>query len=368
MGLGATIKVRLDTAAVKRGLARIRAGFSRLGSTLRGIGGAMRKSLVPVVGILAGFGFAARKVANMGSELSDMSVQTGVAVEDLVKMQEALRLAGVPMRDTSRMLSMLASNIQEASEESNAARDAFHDLGIRMGDIRHLPLDEAFELILRRIRDGRGEIKFLERDMEQLFGARMGFGILRLANDLDNNMDRAAKSAAGFAKFMGENADDLDRTADALGRIGMLFNEVIGRILVRLPLRDIAKAIEGFDVSGIGAGLAKFLQDPGAAFGRVWEWLKNKFAELVKMLTDGISNVFDNVLNRLGKMLNDFAAKIPGSGILGGLDKLIMGIQPLEFRSKPEDIFKGAATEKGQRETLRVLERIERKGGAQFVG
>lgn len=304
--LGATLKVGMDTSAVQRGLASIRTMFGRLGATLRGIGGAMRKSLLPVVGLLAGFGVAARSVTKLGSELSDMSVQTGVSVGKLVEMQEALRLAGVPLRDTSRMLSLLASNLQEARFEGGAVREAFEDLGFDMSEFTGKNLAEAFEMILQRIGQSHESIKMLERDMEAIFGARMGFGIIRLAKDLNSNLEQARKNARSFAEFMDQNANSLDRTEDALGRIGMLFKEIIGRILVKLPIDRFAEALNSIDVGRLGDQLGAFFENPKAKLAEAWEFIQKKIAELWARLLEMLISAGEALGREIRKGIGGF--------------------------------------------------------------
>lgn len=278
--LGATIKVGIDSSAVRRGLAGI-------GRMVRGLGTRIGRMLQSRIGKVAAFvgafalGRAALGVAELGSELSDMSVQTGVSVEKLVEMMEALRLAGVPMRDTSRMISLLASNIQEASAQAGPVRDAFHDLGFIMGDFENLRIDQAFDLIIRRIGEAGDEIRFLERDMEFIFGARIGFGLLRLAKDLQDNADRAAKTSRSFAKTMGEHATALDRAWDAIGRIGLLLKEAIALAMVQLPLERISDAIENFQ-----------LQDFLANLRNTFIWLRESFVGWAKEIGENIAEGF----------------------------------------------------------------------------
>lgn len=333
----------MDTAAVKRGLSSIRAGFSRLGGMMRGLGGLMKKSLLPVVAILGGLAVAFKKVAEEGSELSDMEVQTGVAVKDLVLMKEALRMAGAPIKDTSRMLSMMAANIQEARFQSGMARDALVDmLGIDVADIQGLRMDEQFKMILERIRDAGDELPRLEMAMEGIFGARMGFGILRLAKDLDVNWAKAAKSSENYGKFMGANAQKLDSLADSLGRIGMLFKEVTGRLLMLLPIEKIADAIQNFNITPIADFLGAFLQDP---FGKIMDGftlLKEKVGEFATAFVQVLLDKADEIGKKIGGAIMGGLGKIgrmlaPEDKERGWLGKLFLGPGPLNIKSKSNE-------------------------------
>jgi hypothetical protein len=296
MALGATLKVKMDSTAVKRGLSNIRAGFVRLGGVVRGIGGAMRKAFIPAAAAAGALAVAFKKVADEGSELSDMAVQTGVSVGKLVVMQEALRRAGAPISDTSRMLSMLASNLKEAKFEAGPAREALDDLGISLSEISDKPLDEQFMMILERIRDAGDQVKNLEGAMEGLFGARMGFGILRLAKDLDVNMEKAEKSAKSYAEFMEESSGSLDATADELGRIGMILKATIGKLLINLPwdkINNFLAELHDIDFSNIFGSDFFSKQTPVERGGTLNTEPTSKFARTINAIKSFFKDLFN---------------------------------------------------------------------------
>lgn len=286
----------MDSTAVKRGLSNIRAGFVRLGGVVRGIGGAMRKAFIPAAAAAGALAVAFKKVADEGSELSDMAVQTGVSVEKLVIMQEALRRAGAPISDTSRMLSMLASNLKEARFEAGPAREALDDLGISLSDISGKRLDEQFMMILERIRDAGDQVQNLEGAMEGLFGARMGFGILRLAKDLDVNMEKAETSAKSYAKFMEESSASLDATADELGRIGMILKATIGKLLINLPwdkINNFLAELHDIDFSNIFGGDFFSKQTPVERGGTLNTEPTSKFVRTINAIKSFFKDLFD---------------------------------------------------------------------------
>ena len=310
---------------------------------MRGLGGLMKKSLLPVVAVLGGLAVAFKKVAEEGSELSDMEVQTGVAVKDLVLMKEALRMAGAPIKDTSRMLSMMTANIQEARFTAGMARDSLEKmLGIDVADIQGLKMDEQFRMILERIRDAGDELPQLEMAMEGIFGARMGFGILRLAKDLDVNWAKAAKSSESFGNFMGANAQKLDALADSLGRIGMIFKEVAGRLLMLLPIEKIADAIQNFNLGPIADFLGAFLQDP---FGKIMDGftlIKEKEGEFANAFVQAILDKADEIGKKIGGAIANGLGVIgriltPKDKERGFLGQLIHGANDIKIKGKSNE-------------------------------
>ena len=371
MALGATLKVKMDSTAVKRGLSNIRAGFVRLGGVVRGIGGAMRKAFIPAAAAAGALAVAFKKVADEGSELSDMAVQTGVSVKKLVVMQEALRRAGAPISDTSRMLSMLASNIKEAVAQEGMARKALDDLGISIPDIAGKRLDDQFMMILERIRDAGDQVQNLEGAMEGLFGARMGFGILRLAKDLDVNMEKAEKSAKSYADFMEKSSGSLDATADELGRIGMILKATIGKLLINLPWEQINNFLAGLndiDFSDIFGSNFFSKQTPVERGGTLNTEPTSKFARVIIAIKSFFKDLFD--LQKWKEWGSAVGTAI-GDAIknsFGGLGKLFGGGVSLPKMPGMTSLLEpGSELLDETKSTNRLLESIMLREGATFA-
>ena len=362
----------MDSSAVKRGLSSIRAGFSRLGGVVRTIGGAMRRAFLPAAAAAGALAIAFKRVADEGSELSDMAVQTGVSVKNLVVMQEALRRAGAPISDTSRMLSMLASNLKEARFEAGPAREALDDLGISIAEISRKPLDEQFMMILERIRDAGDEVQNLEGAMEGLFGARMGFGILRLAKDLDVNMEKAKDSAKSYAEFMQESSGTLDATADELGRLGMIMKATIGKLLINLPWDKINNFLAGLhdiDFSRIFGSDFYTKQTPVEHGGTLNTEPVSKFERTIIAIKSFFKNLFDL---QKWKEWGAAVGKAIGDAIknsLGGLGKLLGGGIPFPKIPGLASASKTPANDllNETKDTNRLLESIMLRGGASFA-
>lgn len=372
MGLGATIKVGMDSSAVKRGMATLKSSFARFGGILKGVGNLMRKSLVPVVGALAGVGYAMKQVIDAGSELHDMSMQTGVAVGKLAELQHVLALAGVPMRDTSKMLSVLSSNLYEAGTEAGTAREALNDLGLRAGDLAGLSLDEQFLKIMEAVGAMGEESDKAMKSLEGLFGARMGFGLMRLAKDLPAAMAQAKRESKGYAGFMEDSAASMDRLGDSFIKFGMMWNQVVGKILMALPIDKISAAIEGWNVDKFATKLGSIFSDPGGWLVEIFQWLKAQMKALAEIFVNHIVLLADVIGEKLaigvkkafgmgatdGSQEGSFLQKAAGA-ILKAATQVTPQMKPIEFKS--------ARMEGTMDRTLRVLERIERKGGAQFA-
>jgi len=356
MAIGTKVKVGFDGSAVKRGLAGMRMGFSKIGGMLgRGIkAGAIAGGIgaVTALGVALKAALGIKDLADYGSGLSDMAMQTGVAVSKLVELEEALRLAGVPAKDTSRVLSTLAGNMQEALGQTGLARDAFHDLGIYMDDLRGAKVDEVFALIGQKIADSGGEIKNLERSMEGLFGARIGYGLLRLFKD-PANFEKARKNVGLLAKDLEASANDLDRLADDLGGMQVQMRGVY------LGIYRTAQSVFGDNpLSGLFDGFNYEQLRP------VFEKIRNTMALLRE---EGFGLVFSGVMDSLKDQMKEmgriFGAGVKESmgGMLGdGLRGLIPGFQKGDKDRSTS--FLDAIKNNTDRSTA-ILQRIERQKG-----
>src|SRR5262252_5203144 len=103
MATKAELKARLslDTALFERGISLAHAGANRLGTTFTGLGSVGVAAWAKLAGGLAalggaaGFVKAAHGAFELGSSLKEMSDRTGIAVKNLVVLQQAFREAGL---------------------------------------------------------------------------------------------------------------------------------------------------------------------------------------------------------------------------------------------------------------------------------
>ena len=361
MAIGTKVKVGFDGNAVKRGLAGLRTGFAGMGRMLgRGLkAGAMAGGLgaITALGAALKAAMGIKDLADYGSGLSDMAMQTGVAVSRLVELEEALRLAGVPAKDTSRVLSTLAANMQEAKAGAGLARDAFNDLGIYLDELEGMSVDDVFSRIAQMIADSGGEIKNLERSMEGLFGARIGYGLLRLFKD-PANFEKARKNVSMLAQDLEASANDLDRLADDLGGIPVQMRGLyLGIYRVAQSVfgdNPLQKLFDGFNYESMRPAFESIKQMMeqvknegfGALFDRMFESLKMQMKAMGQLFGEGIKE-------SMGNMLKDGAAGM---------------LIPDWLKSKGDDKSSGFLDkiEEHTQRASNLLQRIERKNGGVY--
>jgi hypothetical protein len=236
MAIGTTLKVGFDAAAVRKGFAGLGGMFGGAMRGFRQIGiGAARDvgaRMTDLLGrVLMAVPQGIKETLDWAGNLTDMSAQTGVAVSKLVLMEEALRLAGASASDTSRILSTFADNLGEAMREAGPAQEALRKLGFKMTDFKGIGLDEAFEKVGRRAGQMSWGVGELESTMADLFGARMGFKLIRFFRDFDGGMKQSINNVGPFAARLDSTATGYDKMSDALGRFKMRWRETMSIVI-----------------------------------------------------------------------------------------------------------------------------------------
>ena len=322
MAIGTTVKVGFDASAVRAGMGGLKGLFSGAMRGMRQVGiGAARQigaGMTDLLGrVLMAIPEGVKETMDWAGDLNDMSQQTGVSIDRLVLLQEALRLSGAEAADTSRMISTLAVNIGEAMRETGPAQDALRKLGFKMTEFKGIGIDEAFEKIGRRAGEmswGMGE---LETTMADLFGAKMGYKLIRFFRDFDGGMEKARLNVGDFAGRIKESAEGYDDMGDALGRFSMRWKELISVGLdevVGLFGKDwIDQAFDWASPEKVRAGISALK----AGFTEFVGWVqgggfKTIFQDIGRMIGDGIMESM--------KSMNPF-------GSSGGIWKLFSGNQ-----------------------------------------
>jgi len=236
MAIGTTLKVGFDAAAVRKGFAGLGGMFGGVMRGFRQIGiGAARDvgaRMTDLLGrVLMAVPQGIKETLDWAGNLTDMSAQTGVAVSKLVLMEEALRLAGASARDTSMIISRLADNLNEARDSTGPARDALNKLGFLAEDFANVPIDKAFEMIGKKAASLPKDFRGLEGIMADLFGARMGFKLIRFFRDFDGGMKMAESNVGKFANRLDATAGGYDQMSDALGRFQMRWRELMSIVI-----------------------------------------------------------------------------------------------------------------------------------------
>ena len=260
MAIGTTVKVGFDASAVKGGLSGMSNLFKGVFRGFRQVGIGAARQVGAGVTDLVGRAIMAipsgmKEMMDWAGNLTDMGAQTGMSVSKIVVLEEALRMAGAEAADTSRIISTLADNLGEAMRETGPAQEALHRLGFKASEFKGIAIDEAFEKIGKRAGDMSWGVGELETTMADLFGARMGFKLIRFFRDFDGGMAEAEKNVGAFGNILNKSAPGFDRLSDALGRFKMksfeLFAVLADELVAMFGDDFVDKAFDWIDASKI---------------------------------------------------------------------------------------------------------------------
>jgi hypothetical protein len=317
MAIGTTVKVGWDAAAVKTGMGALRGAFGGVMRGMRQVGiGAFRQMGTKAADLLGRVLMAipegVKETMDWAGNLNDMSAQTGVAVSKLVLMEEALRLAGAEAKDTSRMISTLADNLNNARDEAGPAREALNKLGFFAEDFKDLPIDKAFEKIGKKAASLPKDFRGLEGIMADLFGARMGFKLIRFFRDFDGGMKQAENNVGKFANRLDGTAGGYDEMSDALGRFQMRWRETMSIVI------DQVAGLQGTDwIDKMFDSLSP------EKIRQTLVYLREAIAGL--FAGDGFSKIFKSIGNQIGEGIMESIKTMGPMGAMGGMFKGLFG-------------------------------------------
>lgn len=322
--IGTTLKLGFDGTSVARGLGNISGLVGRFGKQIaigatRRIGEGMTDMLGKIVTALPD---AIKETADWAGNLTDMATQTGVSVEKLVLLEEALRLSGGQAADTSRMISVLADNLSTAATAGGPAADALKALGFEADELSRMGVDEAFYKIGKRVAElnklTRTPITFIDPDtgeqitkivettekmkgletvMSDLFGAKMGYKLLRFFKDFDGSMGQATNNVGKLGHAINDGlAVDMDNFSDSLGRF-----ETLKRSLSSIVLSEIFRSTGGSN--GVNR-LFDFL-DPEKIRPQIESFVSMIGRNLEVLLSQDLTTSLGDLMRNLGKSFGE---------------------------------------------------------------
>lgn len=210
--------------------------FDGMGARLRAFIGGPLAELAPALaglGTVAGLVTLVDHISKTGESLHNLSIQTGITVEDLSALRLAADLANTNLDDLARTIQFLQRSAVEAVQTAGDQRDAYQALGISVGDLGRLLKDpiallETFGNRLLEVtnignrntialrlsgRAAREMVPFYQDLADQGFKAikdeatRMGIVLTdkaaKAADDFRDNLGRLKFLAEGFANFIG---------------------------------------------------------------------------------------------------------------------------------------------------------------------
>ena len=326
-------KISLDDSAFVSGMKRVgrataiaskkaSAAFRKIGAAI-GKAAARMKNFALIAGALtfgaaiAGaykLGRALKDAFDLGGRLSDLSAQTGVAVDQLAILQQAFEDNGVAADSIGSVINKLQRSITDFGAGLSTQSRAFERLGITFDDIKNKSPLEQFKMVQNAIANMQDPTQKAATAME-LFG-RAGGDLMALFQD-SGAIEKASVTMGSSAEILRKNAERFDRISDLLNRASVKFQGII-LALAEVAAPKILAALEQFnkmDFAGIGQRFLAGLDIDGAknllfsAAKVVAAFLGNKMVEAIRLSASLFEVAFNHVSAKITGRFGDHLIK-----------------------------------------------------------
>lgn len=381
--LGTTFRLGFDGSAVNRGLGGIGSAITRsMRQVGIGIGRSIGYSITgAVMRSIKALPASMLSIANFGSEISDLEVQTKIGSRALLELREAMIMAGAAPRDFGRTLSEFSRVLKDVSLGRNKeAQEQLKELGFTAQELAKIPLDEAFHKFGKAVFESQGDVKNLEGTMSTFFGGARGSKMLRFFADYEANMAKMRQSMVGFDGLDADFFDGADDLADAALRFQTLKYQLSATILQGLggggsmagDLHRLMDSVVGY-FPRIEAFFSRIRSEIGMALEPGTDG-----THLSQLVIGGITNAFKSTVGslastlagalgaELGAMSDIFIeiGKSIGRGAAGAISEAFGGTRFGKIMGIGSSANSTASVDDSvARDQLRVLHRIERNVG-----
>ena len=277
-----------DTSALQQSLSRAVGHVGKFAASLTG--------LVSVAGTFAGI----KSALDLGSEMTDLSNRTGVAVESLYGLRQAFKDAGVDAGNIGPAINKMQKALASAvggGKEANVLKG----LGLDPQSLASMDSGQAFAKIGQQIAQLPNSTERAAAAMS-LFG-KSGGELLQVF--LDPNFQNAG-NISNTARLLGENAGIFDKASDSLGRVpSKLQGLFVGMASGATGFLDtIANGIDSIDLSGIGQSLGNVAGNFTTDFMDELEKIGSFLAEMLALAFsgDGLISFGEGLLLAASKM------------------------------------------------------------------
>jgi hypothetical protein len=345
--IGSTVKLGFDATAVQKGLGGLGGLFGRIGRQI-GIGGLRQAGaqVTDLMGrIILAVPQAGREMLDWVGNLNDMSMQTGISVDRLMLMEEALTIAGAKAADTSMIMSRFADNMYKATQGAETQKDALNKLGFGASDLKHMKLDEQFYTIGKAVSELGPEFEGLEGIMGDLFGMRGGSKFIRFFRDFDGSLAKAKSNISSFGGMSQDAFEGFDKIGEYLERWTMTRRSLLAGFF--------EGAVGGSGIKGAASGIDAMFDKLNGMSDKMREFGKVFRTSIEYVAQTGVGNVFSDMFKGLGKSIGEGIAESIKESI--SPKGFIQSMNP--FASNKSDPL----LKENQRQTA-VLTRIQRDG------
>jgi len=306
-----TASFGLDIAPLQQSLNRALNHVGKFAASLAG--------LVSVGGTFA----AMKNALDLGSEMTDLSNRTGVAVESLYGLRQGFKDAGVDAQALGPAINKMQKALASAvggGKEANVLKG----MGLDPQSLASMDSGQAFAKIGNAIAQLPNSTERASAAMA-LFG-KNGGELLQVF--MDPNF-KDAGNISNTARLLGQNAGIFDKASDSLGHVGPKLQGLFVGIESGMTglLDTIANGINSVDLSGIGQSIGNIAGNFSTNFTDEWDKIVQFISETIALVfsKEGLSVIMDSFVY-IGAQIRDFLVrcfKTPLDYLEAGLQKAV---------------------------------------------
>lgn len=314
---------------IDRKLAMVQAKFARVSAALAGVAGVG-------VAVAVGAALGIKSVLDVGGELSDLSANTGIAVDDLIILQQEFRNAGKAAEDVGPTIAKMQRVLMDGSGSQAVA-----DLGLQLEDLQKLAPEKQFRALGEAIAKLPSPAARTAAAMA-LFGRT---GATRLAIFASRGFGDAAAQVGEQAEILKRDAMLFDDVGNKLNLAGLkmqgFFVGMAERVVPLISvLADLAATL---DLAPVGQQLGDVLAGSllAIATGDIWELMGANLLLSLGTAVNGLTTGLLSAVGLFGAALTDLMGKINALmvnaflAVVEGFDAL-PGVKGYVHRSREE--------------------------------
>lgn len=232
----AYVELLADDKKLKQGLAGAGQSIRAFGLSVAKVGAGIGAIGAALLGPLLG---ASHVFAEMGSEMYDMSVRTGVTVEALSSLKFAAEQSGSSIGAVEVAMKKMNQTLAKADDDGSKAAETLDKLGISLDSIQGLTPDEQFRRVGKAIAKIPDQAKKTAAAIA-LFG-KQGKALLPMIQDMEELEQQAKDLGIVMTTAEAESADALGDSFGAMQAQLKMVTFQLGAVLAPI-LTDIISA------------------------------------------------------------------------------------------------------------------------------
>lgn len=286
-----------------KGLSKAQASLSKFAATSAKWAGAGLAASVTATSaaLVAG----SKHTLSMTDDLADMSAQTGIAISDMMLLQQAYKDGGREAEAVGKDIGKMQKSLVAASQGGS---DPFSSIGLSVSELMAMNPAKQFETIGAAILRIQNPAERTAKAME-IFG-KGGMGLMTVFGGMENAekaLGRMPELAERFGAAMGEANDLIGHLPVKSDQFFMGFTAgIIGELLPGL------QKIDDYDFTTLGESLGKALATGFQMItdGTLFELMELKFYKVFTGIEAALEDIFGEVSQKTVDNMDDIEGAI----------------------------------------------------------